>query len=195
MYAVIGLGNPKKKYQTTRHNAGFMFVDWLAGEFGVPHFSTHNNTVTTDVTISGRTVKLAKSLEMMNNSGTAVKNLINYFDIPTKNVIVVHDDIDVRLGTTKLVFDRGSGGHNGVNSVINQLGTESFCRLRLGIAPTNENGEVDKPKSGEFGISPYVLGAFEPDEKQMLKDTFPQAEVAIKQLVGEGLEAAQNSLH
>jgi PTH1 family peptidyl-tRNA hydrolase len=194
MYAVIGLGNPKKKYQSTRHNAGFMLVDWLAGEFSAPRFSTHNNTVTTDVTISGQTVKLAKSLEMMNNSGVAVKNLIDYFDIPAENVIVVHDDIDVRFGATKLVFDRGSGGHNGVNSVIDQLGTNTFYRLRLGIAP-KESGEVEKTKYGKAGISPYVLGRFTPDEKQMLKSTFPHAKVATEQLVSEGVEAAQNSLH
>ena len=193
MYAVIGLGNPKKEYQSTRHNAGFMFVDWLAGEFSKSLF-TRKNTVTTDVTISGQTVKLAKSLEMMNNSGTAVENLVDYFDIPPKNVIVVHDDIDIRLGTAKLVFARGSGGHNGVNSVITQLGTKGFCRLRLGIAP-KESGEVDKPKFGKAGISPYVLGRFTPDEKEILKDIFPQAKVAIEQLVSEGVEAAQNSLH
>lgn len=151
MILIVGLGNPGIKYAGTRHNIGFEAVDRLAKENSFPDFKLQNRfqAETTEGTISGRKAILAKPRTFMNNSGQAVKALADYYKI--KDLFVIHDDIDLPLGEIKASKNRGSAGHKGVESIIEQLKTKDFGRIRIGICP-----EEGKPEN----VEDFVLQKF-----------------------------------
>jgi len=153
MLLIIGLGNPGKKYEKTRHNVGYRVIDELA-----------RNKPTGFV--------LAKPQTFMNESGKAVKALVKNYKLKTKNLIVVHDDIDLPLGEFKISFNRGSAGHKGVQSVINELETKDFQRIRIGICPV-----AGKPKN----VEKFVLQNFTKEEERAIKEAVGQTIQAINQ--------------
>lgn len=196
-YLIAGLGNPGDKYAGTRHNVGFAAVDELASAWSADAFtkSSHAKAFVAEVMQDGEKVVLVKPQTYMNNSGEAVQSLARYFDVPAEHVLVAYDDIDLPLGEMKLAVNRGSGGHRGLQSVINELGTKEFARLRIGISPTNDDGSIDKQKVPGKGINPFVMGQFSSEELAVLQKQYPEILDATKAWLQNGAESAMNLLN
>ena len=198
-YAIIGLGNPGEKYAGTRHNIGFDFLDYLADGWRAPDFSdnTKFDAQVSEVVIGGDKISLIKPQTFMNNSGITVRKLADYFSIDRENILVVYDDVDLPLGTVQFATGRGSGGHRGVQSVINELGTKDFARLRIGITPANEDGVADKQAVSvpEKGINPFVMGQFQSEEREQISGRFADMAKALKLWISRDVEAAMNTIH
>ena len=168
MKLIVGLGNPEKKYDNTRHNIGFMLVDYLYEEWlSKEDFDSwgRNKKLLADVsigTINNEKIMIAKPLTYMNNSGRSVQAIAAYFKIAAKDIYVLHDELDLTLGNYKIQTGKSSAGHNGVESIINQLGNNDFSRIRIGI------GKEDKAKQGP-GVK-FVLNRFGIFEKLKLRE-------------------------
>lgn len=144
MYLIIGLGNPGLKYNNTRHNIGFSAVNHLHKNWGVIYnfsdwrLSQKFSSELAEGQISGKKIILAKPITYMNGSGTAVKKLFDFYKIPRRDIIVIHDDFDLPLDAIRESYGRGSAGHKGVESIIAALGTKNFTRIRIGIRPSDK---------------------------------------------------------
>jgi PTH1 family peptidyl-tRNA hydrolase len=169
MYTIVGLGNPGDEYQETRHNTGRMAVEAL-----------------TKADLSG--VKLVHLDTFMNKSGSGVAKVVKSKKAAEK-LVVIYDDLDLPLGTVKISYNRGSGGHKGIESIIRALGTEAFIRVRIGISPTTPSGKIKKPL-GEEKVEKHILGAFTPKEKEVLKKVFKKVITAVEVLAKDGLQSA-----
>lgn len=168
MRLIVGLGNPGKQYEKTRHNVGFMIVDALREhlepqEAGTWSLSKKFNAEIAEVSLNGDKVILAKPMTYMNDSGQSVGLIMKFYKIPLSNLIVVHDEKDLLLGTVKIHTDRGHAGHNGIKSIIKYTGSKDFTRYRVGVASTNERKMSD--------TSRFVLGKFGLTEKKLLRHT------------------------
>ncbi|MFP4343430.1 MAG: aminoacyl-tRNA hydrolase [Anaerolineales bacterium] len=155
---LVGLGNPGPRYAGNRHNIGFRAVETLAEEYNLDFSRTEHRALTAHGTIGGRRVILAKPQTWMNDSGQAVAPLANFYKIPFEDLLVVYDDLDIPLGTVRFRQEGSSGGHRGVESVIQRLGTREFPRLRLGIG---------RPP-GQMDAAAYVLQDFSAEEEPVL---------------------------
>ena len=154
-FALFGLGNPGSKYERTRHNAGFLFLDWLARQHGVTFSADKHQCLSASVR-SGRTrIAMLKPQTFMNRSGRAVASFVNYYQVDPARMLVVHDDIDMAHGRMKLVLGGGAGGHNGIRSIIAELATPDFYRLKIGVG---RPGSCDSPPQME--VDTYVLAPF-----------------------------------
>lgn len=131
MRLIIGLGNPGKEYKETRHNVGFMILDQLQKDLKLEGFS-YNKKFDADIS-KNKKVVLLKPQTFMNNSGFSVTNFINFYKIEAKDVVVVHDDVDFDLGKIKIGYNEGPAGHNGIKSIIKELGSKEFWRFRIGV--------------------------------------------------------------
>ncbi|HBB38410.1 MAG: Peptidyl-tRNA hydrolase [Candidatus Magasanikbacteria bacterium GW2011_GWD2_43_18] len=174
MKLIVGLGNPGKQYEKTRHNAGFLVLDELQKLPGMKKWSLSKkfNAEISEGSIVNESIMLVKPMTFMNNSGQSVGLLINYYTLdPTKDLIVLHDEKDIALGTIKVQKDRGAAGHNGVKSIIEHLGTQNFTRIRLGIAS-------DHPRQMEDTVN-FVLGKFSMFEKRAIKKMAEDAHTHI----------------
>ncbi|MGO4204014.1 aminoacyl-tRNA hydrolase [Rhodococcus sp. TAF43] len=183
---VVGLGNPGPQYEKTRHNIGFMVADVLAGRVG-GKFSAHKRSGAEIVQtrIAGRQVILAKPRSYMNLSGGAVSGLARFFSVEPENIVVVHDELDLDFGTIRLKLGGGEGGHNGLRSISNSLGTKDYLRTRVGIGrPPGRQDPAD-----------YVLKPFSSVERKELDLVCEEAADAAELVLQLGLEAAQNRLH
>jgi len=160
MKLVVGLGNPDKQYDNTRHNVGFMLLDYI---FDEDNFVVNKkmNAMEYVTNINGEKVIIIKPLTYMNLSGDAVIKYINFYKMDINDIIVIQDDLDMPLGRVKLIFNHGDGGHNGIKDIILKIGSKSFLRLKIGIG-----------KSSNIDTKDYVLGKFKNDDKSLLKDTF-----------------------
>ncbi len=174
MIIIIGLGNPGKKYEKTRHNVGFMVLDKLQKE---KNFSGFYSSQKYSSLISQKdNVLLLKPLTFMNNSGKVLKK------IEFSQLIVVHDDVDLKLGKIKIVKNRGTGGHKGIKSIIKEIKTQDFVRIRVGISPER------KPKNAKS----FVLKNFRLSEKKELKRSLKKTIAIIDSLINQGLEKTMN---
>lgn len=168
MKIIIGLGNPGKQYEKTRHNAGFLALDFLRAHFDFEtfHRETRFNAELSIGTIQGEKYILSKPDTFMNRSGTTVKGLLNFYKLEPKDIIVIHDDLDIAPGTQKTTLSSRAAGHNGVQNIIDEIGTQDFFRIRLGIGrPTEKEGVCS------FNHN-YVLDAFSPEELTTLEKLF-----------------------
>lgn len=182
MRCIVGLGNPGIKYAETRHNIGAILIDHLAGIFQISLAAKKWDSLIGKGYIGERQVLLAKPLTYMNRSGLAVAQILNFHKIPPPDLLVVHDDMDIPLGRIKIVRSGGSGGHNGVDSIIETLGTREFPRLKIGIGrPLPQQ----KPEH-------YVLEPFSFEERAILKETLKKAARASEAIVRQGIEEAMN---
>ncbi len=183
MKILICLGNPGDKYSQTRHNTGFIFADMLANEIGItfqnePKFKSH----IAKGAYNNESVWIIKPQTYMNLSGEALSALRNFYKIQPKDFFIVYDDISMDLGKIRL-RDKGSdGGHNGIKSIINHLGTQEFDRLKIGIGP-----QPDYMKSED-----YVLQNFSVTEQNELKETLKKSIEAFKYYCENGIQKAQN---
>jgi PTH1 family peptidyl-tRNA hydrolase len=170
-YALVGLGNPGKKYYFTRHNAGFLILDEIREFWGFPEFALQKkcNTLLSQGEYDGKSLVLAKPLTFMNLSGESVSILLGYYNIPLENLIIIHDDKDFGIGEIRVTQDSSSAGHNGVQNIFDHLKTQHIKRIRIGIGP--------KPE--EIPTDTYVLSRFNPEEQQNL---FSLQEALIKEI-------------
>jgi len=183
---VVGLGNPGPQYAKTRHNVGFMVADLLAARLGAP-FKVHKRSGADIVTgrLGNRSVILAKPRAYMNESGRHVGPLAKFYSVSAADVIVIHDELDIDFGTIRLKVGGGEGGHNGLRSVVNALGTKDFQRVRIGIG---------RPP-GRKDPAAFVLETFTAAERDEVPAIYAQAADATELLIETGLESAQNLVH
>lgn len=185
MYLLVGLGNPGDKYRATRHNVGFLFLDYFAQKHAVAFSGSKWQADVAKVRLWGESIVLAKPLTYMNLSGTAVAKIIAYHRIRLERIIVVHDEIDLPLGRVKMVAGRGAGGHNGVRSIMEHAGGREFVRLRVGIG---------RPKTQQDSAS-YVLSKLPSPEMDILEREFPLLEEGVRLFVEKGITAAMNQIN
>ncbi len=183
---VVGLGNPGPQYAKTRHNIGFMVADILAARVG-GSFKVHKKSGAEVVTgrLGHRPVVLAKPRCYMNESGRQVGPLAKFYSVPTGDVIVIHDELDIDFGRVRLKLGGGEGGHNGLRSVANALGSKDFQRVRIGIG---------RPP-GRKDPAAFVLEPFTSTERGEVPTICEQAADATELLIEVGLETAQNQVH
>jgi len=181
-YLIVGLGNPGREYKETRHNIGFMLLDRLAQRLDLAFSRMESRALVTKGNYQGIRIILAKPQTYMNLSGQAVGALARYYKIPFNNLLVVYDDVDLPLGTIRIRASGGSGGHQGMNSIIGRVGTQEFPRLRLGI---------DRPP-GRMDAADYVLRDFAKDETEFLPVFLDRAVDAALVFVTQGVDAAMN---
>ena len=181
-YLIVGLGNPGLEYKHTRHNFGFMTIEHLAGRLNVTLKRMKFKAMIAETRLDGKLVVLAKPLTFMNDSGNSVGPLTRYFKVPLGNLLVMHDDLDLPLGSVRLRPQGGSSGQRGMASIINRLGTQEFPRMRLGIGrPPGQMDPVD-----------YVLQPFQAQEVELKKMGLDQAADAAETFIRAGIEAAMN---
>jgi PTH1 family peptidyl-tRNA hydrolase len=166
MKLVIGLGNPGEKYQKNRHNTGFIILDELKEAWGFPdfEFSKKFNANTSEGNFEGDKIILAKPQTFMNNSGEAVQKIMNFYKLSPEDILVIHDDLDINFGELKISNDSGPAGHNGVQDIINKIGTQNFKRIRIGI-----EGE-EKRKTRIIPGDVFVLKDFSEEELEKIKE-------------------------
>ena len=180
MYIIAGLGNPGRKYMYTRHNVGFDVIDLLAAKHGIGVNRKKFKGAVGMGRIKGHEVMLLKPLTYMNLSGMSVLDAVEYYRTEYENLMVIHDDVDLELGRIRIRRSGSAGTHNGMRSVIYQLQTEDFPRLRLGIG---------RPTEGE-DLSFYVTGRFSKEERNIINETENRAVLAVEAFISDGLEAA-----
>lgn len=184
MKVIVGLGNPGPQYAETRHNIGFLLIDGLAETLGL-QFRTKFQGLWTEGMVQGERLLFLKPQTFMNLSGRSVKELVHFYKIPTEDVLVVQDDMDLPLGKLRLRSQGSAGGHNGIRSILTELGTEQFWRLKLGVGRP--------PK--EWDPAQYVLSSFAESELPTVEDLLERAyKVANLWLKGE-TERAMNLYH
>jgi PTH1 family peptidyl-tRNA hydrolase len=181
-HLIVGLGNPGRQYRQNRHNVGFMTMDRLAKRLGVQFSRLESMALVTKAEYQEVNILLAKPQTFMNLSGQAVSTLVRFYKIPTENLMVIYDDVDLPTETLRLRPSGGSAGQKGVASIIERLGTQEFPRLRIGIG---------RPP-GRMPASAYVLQDFPTIDLELLEITLERAADAALIFISEGLEAAMN---
>lgn len=191
MKLIVGLGNPEEKYAGTRHNLGFDVLDELIKKFNLVDWVKEEKFKSE--LIKTTELILAKPQTYVNNSGIAVKSLAAYYKIPTTDVIVIHDELDLPLGKIKVRLGGAAAGHHGVESIISALGTDQFIRVRVGIG--NLRSQSGEHRGQHFNAEHFVLEPFIHSEKSKVKHMLKQALKAIEILLEKGLEQAQNQFN
>ncbi len=179
-YLIVGLGNPGKEYENTRHNVGFRVVDELARRSALTFGKKERKAVVASGVMLGKKIILAKPQTYMNLSGEAVRALVDFYKVELPNILVVSDDIDIPLGTVRLRKSGGAGGQGGMKSIIQHLGTQDFNRLRFGVS---------RPP-GKMAAKDYVLGAFKGDEAILAAQVVDRAADAVETWLRDGIELA-----
>ncbi|MBP6974775.1 MAG: aminoacyl-tRNA hydrolase [Candidatus Pacebacteria bacterium] len=210
MYIIVGLGNPGEEYKNTRHNVGRMIVESFAKnaqkfaekcdtkkaakQTGFEDFSFNKkyNAQCATGEINGEKTMLLLPETFMNKSGKALETLITSVKKAEK-LVVVHDDLDLSIGRMKILFNRGSGGHKGLESIVRTIKTEAFTRLKVGICPTTPTGKPKKPTGDK--LLDFIVGPFKPAEIDEIKDMIKQASESLYVLVNEGREKAMSGFN
>lgn len=183
MYLIVGLGNPGRQYEATRHNMGFDTIDYLVEEHCVPQGGVKFNAMYGKAVIGGDKAILMKPLSFMNLSGGPVREMANYFKIdPETELIVVYDDIDLEPGQLRIRKQGSAGGHNGIKDIIRQLGTEKFLRVKVGVGA--------KPKG--WDLADHVLSRFADSDRKLVDEAIEKAAKAVEMIIAEGADAAMN---
>jgi peptidyl-tRNA hydrolase len=182
MWLLVGLGNPGSRYAGNRHNAGFMVVDELWRRAGAPAPRLKLGAELSEATVAGEHVLMCKPMEFMNCSGLAVQRAAAFWKIPPERAVVVHDELDMPFSRLKLGLGGGSGGHNGLQSIIQEWGSPDFARVRFGIG---------RPPA-QWDAADYVLADFAEDERRLLPELIGEAADATETIVKSGLQAAMN---
>ncbi|MCD7835640.1 MAG: aminoacyl-tRNA hydrolase [Lachnospiraceae bacterium] len=186
MYIIVGLGNPGREYDNTRHNIGFATIDRIAEKENIDVSEKKHKALTGRGYIEGQRVILAKPQTFMNLSGESVKQIVDYYKADEKNeLIVIVDDISLDAGHIRVRKRGSAGGHNGLKSIIAQLGHDNFVRIKIGIG--------EKPE--EYNLADYVLGHFSADERKLMEEASESAYNALRMIITEDAEAAMNSFN
>ncbi|MBS4534680.1 aminoacyl-tRNA hydrolase [Clostridium sp. D2Q-14] len=182
MYAVIGLGNPGKKYNGTRHNVGFDVIDYLSQRNNVKMTKLKHQSVYGEFNINGEKVILVKPQTYMNNSGISVRSIVDYYKIDIEDVIIIYDDIDIDVGVLRIRKKGSAGSHNGMKSIIYHLQRDDFPRIRIGIGRPQENED----------LVDYVLKKFSKDDREEIDDTIVRAAKAVEETIKTDIDKAMN---
>jgi peptidyl-tRNA hydrolase, PTH1 family len=184
-FLIIGLGNPGREYRLNRHNIGFRAVDHLAKDLDIALGSVRNKALIGQGHLSDFRVILAKPQTFMNLSGQSVAQLLRFYKIPLDKMLVIYDDLDLPLGTLRLRENGGSAGHKGMTSTIEQLGSNDFPRLRLGIG---------RPP-GRMAVEDYVLQNFSEKEEELLSSLLDRSAEAVVSFIKNGMNAAMTQFN
>ena len=184
MYIIVGLGNPGKQYENTRHNIGFDVIDKLAEEENIAVLEKKHKAIIGKGYVAGKKCILAKPQTFMNLSGESVRELIDYYKADeTAQLIVISDDISLDVGQLRIRKKGSSGGHNGLKNIIAHLGHDSFIRIKMGV------GE----KPGGYDLADYVLGHFSVGERGIMNEAAARAAEAIRMIITQDADAAMNA--
>jgi PTH1 family peptidyl-tRNA hydrolase len=194
-YIIAGLGNPGEEYKETRHNAGRIMVEKIAKAYGFSEWKHDKklNALTTKGEIDGEKVQLVNPETFMNKSGSALAPLVTSVKKAEK-LIVIYDDLDLPLGTLRMSFNRGSGGHRGLESIVKSIKTPAFIRIRVGIAPVTPSGKTKKP-TGEAVVEKHILGEFKKAEQDILKKEAKKIVDILPVLFKDGLSVAMSQFN
>jgi PTH1 family peptidyl-tRNA hydrolase len=189
MKLIVGLGNPGRAYTRHRHNVGFMALNHFARVQGIKFDKKKGLARIGKGKAGGSELLLARPQTFMNDSGRSVSRLVERFEIDHNDLIVIHDDLDLPLAKIRLSHGSSSGGHKGINSIIQETGTRDFIRVRIGI------GRPNKALSSEEDVINYVLSDFTPHEKRAIAEILPKVDETIICLLKEGLTPAMNKFN
>lgn len=181
MYVIAGLGNPGKEYEKTRHNMGFLVVDRLAEKCGIKVNKLKHKALMGDGRIGGEKVLLVKPQTYMNLSGESLREVVRYYDVEMSDLIVIYDDFDLETGALRIRKKGSAGSHNGMKSVIYQLQSDEFPRVRIGIGA-----------SGGLDWKDFVTGRISSAEADVLAETLDKAADAIISIIEDGIDVAMN---
>ena len=183
MFLIAGLGNPGRQYEKTRHNMGFDTIDELIDRHRIPQGGIAHKAMYGKGMIAGEKVLAVKPLTYMNLSGESLRELVNYYKLdPETEMIVIYDDIDLEPGQIRIRKKGSAGGHNGIKSIIAQLGTQNFYRIKVGVGA--------KPRG--WDLADYVLGRFSSDERIAVDKAICDAADAVEMILRDGIESAMN---
>ena len=180
-WLVVGLGNPGSRYEATRHNTGFQAVARLAADAGVRIDRARFHALTARADVAGQSVLLMQPQTYMNESGIAVREAASFYKLPPERVLVLFDDIDLDVGRLRIRRSGSAGGHNGIKSIIAQLGSQDFPRIKIGVGA--------KPHP-DYDLADWVLSRFTPQERKLLEPAIVRAAEAVPVILSEGLERA-----
>ncbi len=197
-YLIVGLGNPGEEYKNSRHNVGRIILEKFA-KANSDVFSDWRkigkaNAICTEGEIGKNNMELVMPETFMNNSGVAVSYLKDKEKIKSENIIVVYDDLDLGLGDLKISFNKSSGGHKGLESIIKKIKTKEFVRIRIGISSTTPTGKIKKPK-GEQKVLDWVMSDFKKQEVDIIKKVSKRANEAIMDIIENGRVSAMNKFN
>lgn len=193
-YIFVGLGNPGEEYEGTRHNTGRLLLEWFGKSLGAEWKEDKKLKIkSSKVKIGKETVIFLLPDTFMNKSGEAVKKFVTSQKSAEK-LVVIYDDLDLPFGKAKISFNRSSGGHRGLESIIKVVKTEKFARIRVGISPVTVSGKMKKP-SGEEAVTKTILGKFKPEEIAQLKKLSKKVNIALETFVSKGLERAMTEFN
>lgn len=187
-WLVVGLGNPGEKYADTRHNIGFMCLDYLAKTHNLAFARSRNKARTAEGKIAGKHVVLAKPQTFMNLSGEAVGKLVRRHSIKPDHLVVVYDELDLPLGKLRIRQGGSSAGHKGIDSIAEHTGTEEFIRLRVGIGRPQGEGQTERDD-----VIDHVLSDLTPEERAILEQVIPKVGEAVSCILSDGLLASMNN--
>ena len=183
MYIIVGLGNPGREYENTRHNIGFDVIDTLAKEEGIDVLEKKHRAVIGKGLIEGQKVILVKPLTYMNLSGESVRSVLDFYKVDeTSELIVISDDISLGVGQMRIRKKGSAGGHNGLKNIIAHLGHDEFIRLRMGVG--------EKPTG--YDLADYVLGHFSGEERKVMDESAKCAAEAIRTIISGDADTAMN---
>lgn len=183
MYIIVGLGNPGRDYENTRHNIGFDVIDRLADQENMVVLEKKHKAIIGKGVIAGEKCVLAKPQTFMNLSGESVRALLDYYKVDeTTNLIVISDDVSLNVGQLRIRKKGSAGGHNGLKNIIAHLGHDTFMRVKMGVG--------EKPRG--WDLADYVLGHFPPQERKTMDEAAGRAADAIRMMIAEGADAAMN---
>lgn len=179
MYIVVGLGNPGKKYENTKHNIGFITLDFLAEKNDIKINKIKHKALVGEGTVSGQKVLLVKPQTYMNLSGNSVREVMEYYKVEPEKLIVIYDDVDLPMGRLRIRKKGSAGTHNGMKSIIYDLQEEGFPRVRIGIG-----------KERKMSLAGYVLGGFAKEERNLMENAVERAAQAIECMIEKGIDIA-----
>ena len=185
MYLIVGLGNPEQDYANTRHNMGFDTINEIAKRYNVNVTKKKFKGLYETANIEGQKVILLKPQTFMNLSGESIKEVVEYYDIPIENVIVIYDDMDIEKGNIKVRKKGGPGSHNGMKSIVGNLGSKDFPRVRIGIG---------KPEN-DFDKINYVIGYVSKEEMEILQKGVKKAADAVIEILKSNVDTAMNKFN
>lgn len=186
MFLIVGLGNPGNKYENTRHNIGFKVVDYLAFLHGIKLSKLKHKALLGEGIIQSQKVIIAKPQTYMNLSGESVLEIMQWYKINTNNIIVIYDDVSLEVGRIRIRKKGSSGGHKGIESIIYQLITDEFPRIKIGVG---------QPSHPDYELSDYVLSGFNEDEKKIMMDSIKRSAEAVQVILQAGADKAMNKFN
>ena len=184
-YCIVGLGNPGREYAETKHNVGFCVIDKLAEKYEIKVEKYKNRALIGDGMIRDKRVLLVKPQTFMNLSGESVREIVNFYKIPQERFVVIFDDTSLPCGSVRIREKGSHGGHNGIRNIIDQMGTDVFNRIKVGIG--------EKPKG--WDLADYVLAKFSEDEEPLILSGIDKAAQAVELFISQGIKDAMNKFN